>query len=162
MRHANNGHEPARALWGRGMRCVVVWACAAWSVWPGDLACSLGSCSLGACSKTLHVCASATNVQDRRSQRTPQPRLPALARVQQRAWALAALPEGLLCKRQHLPYCQWPVGRSARPFLFRALRLAAIAFAKQGTRCEDFEQALIRAPARTRIAAGGLRCARLP
>ena len=67
--------------------------------------------------------------------------------VRQRAWSLAALPEGLLLQKQLLPCCQCSPGRQPVfiPYsVFRALRLAATAFAKQGARCEDFEQALGR------------------
>ena len=96
-----------------------------------------------ACSKSFPVCASATNGQDCDTHRSQN--CPSWQGMQHRAWSSAALPEGLLCKKQHLPCGKCSPG-STSVFVpcsvFRALRLAATAFAEQRTRCEDFEQAL--------------------
>ena len=63
--------------------------------------------------------------------------------MQQGACSLAALPEGLLLQKQHLAVLPMLAGQAARfCFVLRALRLAATAFAQQGTRYEAFEQTL--------------------
>ena len=68
------------------------------------------------------------------------------AQVQQRAWSLAALPEGLLLQKAASAVLRVLAGQVARfCSVFRALRLAATAVAKQGTRCGDFEHALTSA-----------------
>ena len=101
------------------------------------------------------------------SQGTPQPGLPVLARGHNTMDAtkhmlICCIAPRLALQKRHLPYCKCLP--NSRPFLFRvpcsvfrvpcsvfrAWCFAATAFAKQGTRCDDFEQALGRRFARLR------------
>ena len=101
--------------------------------------------ALRAFSKSFHAWTSSNKWPG--SRRTPQPRLPVLARGATKSLVICCLAPRVALQRQHLLPCK--CGRTAGPFVlcvscsvFRALRLAATAFAKQRTQCEDFEQAL--------------------
>ena len=99
--------------------------------------------SLGACAKSLPMCASATNGRYRSAHGSQGcPCLGKGCNKEHGHWL--PCPKVCRCKRQHLPCCQCLPGRQpARSCsVFRALRLAATAFAKQRARHEDFEQAL--------------------
>ena len=92
-----------------------------------------------ACAKSVHVSARATHGQSLDAHRNQD--CPSWQGVQQRAWSLAALPQGLLCKGST---CRVANARRAgsRFCSFCISCFAATAFAKQDTRCEDFEQVL--------------------
>ena len=111
--------------------------------WAMAILAGVAACFIAfkACSKSFHACASATHGRGRNAHRNQD--CPFWQGVQQRAWSLAALPEGGgALQKQHLPCCKCSPGRQPVCSVFRVLRLAATAFAKQGTRCEGFEQAL--------------------
>ena len=80
------------------------------------------------------------------ARRTPQPRWPILASGATRSMLICCLAQGLLCKSSICHVAN--TCRAGSPFfvfcfVFRALRLAATAFAQQGTRYEAFEQLLM-------------------
>ena len=76
------------------------------------------------------------------SRRTPQPGLPVLARGATKSMVICCLARRLALQKRHLPCCKCSPGRQPVRSVFRALRLAATASAKQRTRSEAFEQAL--------------------
>ena len=85
---------------------------------------------VGAWSKSFRVCASATNGQDRNAHHSRTVRL---AKGATRSMAIGCLARRRALQRQHLPCCLL-AGQPARfCSVFRALRFAATAFAKQGT-----------------------------
>ena len=80
-------------------------------------------CGLEACSKSFHVCASAT-----------------------KSLVIGCLARRLALQKAASAVLRVLAGQVARfGSVFRALRLAATAVAKQGTRCGDFEHALTSA-----------------
>ena len=98
-------------------------------------------CLLGACSQSLHVRASATNGGVATHPAARAARCGKGCNKEHAHWL--SCPKGCCCKRQHLPCCQCLPGRQpVFCFVLRALRLAATAFAQQGTRYEAFEQTL--------------------
>ena len=97
-------------------------------------------CLLGACSQSLHVRASATNGGVATHPAARVARCGKGCNKEHAHW----LPcPRVALQKQHLPCCQYLPGRQpVFCFVLRALRLAATAFAQQGTRYEAFEQTL--------------------